>query len=176
MQGHWGRRRASAAERLLQVGLAHLGVAADAAFSSLVPKLIARAAARALVRPEAAPAARRDVPQRGPAGFGGLARPRPFLVDGSGRYLLGSVLAPPTLEQAVFDVLVLALPLGAPSTLWHGNPPITLNDRKTVWAGAPERRTRAACGFSPRTPGKTRTGAPRRRGTRGPATPTPPPP
>src|SRR5262249_44755954 len=62
---------------------------------------------------------RRHVLGRRAAGLLRLARPRPFLVHGARSDLLGQALGAALIAQALLDVLVLALALGAPGLLRH---------------------------------------------------------
>src|SRR5690606_5772761 len=86
-------------------------------------RTVARAAATArtgLARP---PARRAATLARGPAlalGRPGLAALAALLVDRRGRDLLGALRRAALLARAVFDVLVLTLPLGTPASR-HGD-------------------------------------------------------
>ena len=106
--------RSLAADRLLQLGLVHLRPAPDALLLRLVVELCPRAPAGPLVRSQPAAPARRDVLHRRAAALPGLTRSCPLLVHGAGGDLLGRVLGLAPLLQPGLDVLVLALPLGAP--------------------------------------------------------------
>src|SRR5438105_854268 len=117
------RTTALAGQCSLQLGLGHLRATPDPSFASLVAKLGVSAASRPRVGAFAAPAAGRDVFDRGPAGLLRLSVASPLLVHGACRDLLRFVLAGAALEQALLDVVVLPFALGAPGSLRHVDTP-----------------------------------------------------
>src|SRR5205807_8111172 len=72
---------------------------------------------------QAASPSGRDVAPRQAARLLRLAVPRPLLVHGTGRDLLGRALGAPALLETLLDVLVLTLPLGVPCRLRHPTSP-----------------------------------------------------
>src|SRR5439155_19607823 len=95
----------------------------DAVLPGLVVELVVRAAPRPSMRSQAAPPSGGDVLHGGWAGGLRLPRAGPFLVHGSRRDLLGSVVGDATLLVALLDVLVLSLALVAPRLPRHDRTP-----------------------------------------------------
>src|SRR5216683_5883415 len=115
----WRRPRRLAAEDFLQLLLFHPRAPLDAALLGLVAQLVVGPAARASVRPQAAPAPRGDVTDGSRAGLRRLAVTRALLVDRPGGDLLRLLFARSAVEESFLDVLVLAFALVAPCALWH---------------------------------------------------------
>src|SRR6266511_2959115 len=86
----------------------------------LFVQLVEGPSARPRVRAEPSAAPRGDVLDGRPAGLLRLAGPRPLLVHGAGRDLLGQVLRLASLAEPFLDVLVLPLALLVPGSLRHG--------------------------------------------------------
>src|SRR5690606_4074996 len=112
-------RRRSAADGLRQLCLVHLRPALDPALLRLVVQLVPGPALAAAVRTLAAAVSGRNVFGRGAAGLTGLATAGPHLVHRPGGDLLGDVLAPALVLQALLDVVVLTLTPFAPRALRH---------------------------------------------------------
>src|ERR687898_127297 len=97
----------------LELALVHLRAALDVLVLRLLIELVEGPPAGALVRAQPAAPAGGDVLRGGPGGGARLSGPRPLLVHGASRDLLGGVLGAAALLQPLLDVLVLAVPLAA---------------------------------------------------------------
>src|SRR6266508_4943873 len=137
----------SAADSLGELGLVHLRAALDALALGVGVQLLLGAATRAVVGPQAATPSGRDVVGRRTALLLGLPAPGTFLVHGTGRDLLGRVLAPATLLEPALDVLVLAFALVAPLVPRH---------RSLLSASSPTPypKARETCGAPPQRSGR----------------------
>src|SRR5947207_560950 len=122
---------ALSAEDLLELGFVHPRTALDASLLGLVAELVIGPASRAAVGTQPAPPARREVLDRGTAGFPGLAMLCPLLVDRARGDLLRLVFPRSALEQPFLDVFVLALAFVTPGALWHlVKPPLLLSRQR----------------------------------------------
>src|ERR1700712_3691811 len=111
--------RGSAADGLLELGLAHARPSFDAFLLRLVVELRLGAVARAVAGALATAATRGDVVGRALALLLGLAAAGPLLVHRARGDLLGGALTAPLVLEAAFHLLVLPLALVAPCLLRH---------------------------------------------------------
>jgi hypothetical protein len=119
-----GSPTARTSKGLYELGFRHARPSSNAATLRFVVQLPVCAPTGPAVRSQPSPTSRRDVIHRRGAGLTRLSQSGAFLVDGSGRDLLGQILGASLLYEALLDVLVLTLSLRTPRSPRHGKPPV----------------------------------------------------